>query len=736
MSLASESKAPHIFGIRHLSPGGAHHLLQFLDAVNPTAVLVEGLSDANSQIEFFTAKGTELPVAILAYTEELPVRTLFYPFAAYCPEYQAFVWAKAHRAHAEFIDLPSDVFLKLSEARRRIEAAAEKAAGGEGRKDCTESLYARWAGLAGEQDYDTYWERRFEHNLNSDSYRLAAYELGQSLRELAADSRAEQMETLVREAYMRNRIQRTIQAGHDPDRIVVVTGAYHASVLGPDYPAMTDAEIAALPRVKSRLTLMPYSFYRLSSRSGYGAGNAAPAYFDLMWQHLRRGDIKQLVPEYLSGIARYMREHGIHRSTAEVIEAVRLANALAGLNGGSQPSLKDLQDAAVTCLGHGDLHAVAEAIAAGNVGTAIGSLPEGVVRTSIQDDFYRELKRLKLEKYRSAVAMDLELDLRENRRVQSREAAFIDLSRSFFLHRLQALNISFQQQKRVAQDSATWAENWVLQWTPEAEIQLVEAALLGDTVELAAAYAFKERLDNSPDVATAAQIIRQACECGMPESMEYARGVLQQLAVENGALAEIAGAAYDLSTVISYGDIRKFDAAPLLPLLQQLFLRGTLLLVDACRCDNSAAGGIVDAVNKLNAIALEHDTRVDEPLWLQTLTELSGRDDRNPRLSGLACAILLERNKMSNEQLAREVARRLSPGIDADMGAGWFEGLAARNKYALLTRLALWQQIAGYVASLDERQFTRALVFLRRAFSDFSAAEKTASGKAWGKSGG
>jgi len=42
-----------------------------------------------------------------------------------------------------------------------------------------------------------------------------------------------------------------------------------------------------------------------------------------------------------------------------------------------------------------------------------------VSRTSIQDDFYRELKRLKLDKYRSAVAMDIELDLRENIRVQS-----------------------------------------------------------------------------------------------------------------------------------------------------------------------------------------------------------------------------------------------------------------------------------------------------------------------------
>ena len=57
-------------------------------------------------------------------------------------------------------------------------------------------------------------------------------------------------------------------------------------------------------------------------------------------------------------------------------------------------------------------------------------------------------------------------------------------------------------------------------------------------------------------------------------------------------------------------------------------------------------------------------------------------------------------------------------------GAGWFEGLAQRNRYALLARQALWEQLAEYICSLDEEQFRRALVFLRRAFGPFSAREK------------
>ena len=84
----------------------------------------------------------------------------------------------------------------------------------------------------------------------------------------------------------------------------------------------------------------------------------------------------------------------------------------------------------------------------------------------------------------------------------------------------------------------------------------------------------------------------------------------------------------------------------------------------------------------------------------------------------------LERGLIANEDLAREVSRRLSPGVPADLGAGWFEGLSRRNRYALLARQVLWTQLADYIASLDEEHFRRSVVFLRRAFGGFSPREK------------
>lgn len=726
----------NVFGVRHLSPAGAWHLRRYLDAIKPDVVLIEGLSDATELISQVTRRGSKPPIALLAYTDSLPVRTLIYPLAKYSPEYQAMCWAREHDAACAFIDLPSDVFLALQDVEEELllrkqrelaekgeEAAAERQeASGEGRERT--SVYEQYATLAGETDHETYWERHFEHNLSEEAYRLAAYEFGAALRELEEDQPRWRAENLVREAYMRRRIAETIAAGTRPEKIVAVVGAFHAPVMTGEHPAMTDEELTSLRRRASKFTLMPYSYFKLSTQSGYGAGNRAPAYYERLWESLQEGDLAGLPSRYLSMVARHLRDGGTHRSTAEVIEGVRLANTLSALKNGLAPTLIDLRDAAITLLGHGEVATVKEAIAKVEVGTDIGALPEGVSRTSIQADFERELVRLKLEKYKTTVKQDVSLDLRENRQAKSPEAAFLDLHRSSFLHRLRVLGVSFAGPVAVSQQSATWAEKWVLQWSPESEIQLVEAVLLGETVEIATGYKFNATLEACTSIASAADVVRDACQCGMLAAMHAARRRLQELAVATSEVTAIAHAAHVLGMIVRYGDVRRFDPEPLLPLMEELFVQAALALHVAAGCDNEQAKSVIRAMDQMNVLALEHADRLNEPLWIERLQRLAAADDRNPLLSGYACAILLERGLMTNEELAREVSRRLSPGVPADLGAGWFEGLAKRNRYALLARQVLWTQLADFIDSLDEEHFRRSVVFLRRAFGGFSAREK------------
>jgi len=702
---------PTIFGVRHLSPGAAFHLRRALDAARPELVLVEGPRDLNDQMRWLCHPETKFPAAILAYTKEQPVRTILYPFAVYSPEVQAILWANEHHVPCRFMDLPSGVFLAMERP-----AATNT---DEDSPDTTESVYRRLEALTGE-DHDTFWERNFEQ---IEDYHTACNAFGQELRASARDDPYQTAENTVREAYMKRVISQAVSSGVPEEKIFCVCGAFHVEGLLSCAP-MSDREEAALPAADSTATLMPYSYYRLSTRSGYGAGNKAPAYFHLLWDAMNGDGLEGAARAYLVKLASAHRRAGNLVSSAEVIEAARLAEALRQLRGGSYPCLRDLRDAAVTTMGHGNLSELAVAFADTEIGTEIGFLPEGVSRTSVQEDFYRQLKLLHLERFRTAELQQLDLDLREKLNVKSQEAALLDLRRSFFLHRLRVLGVHFGRLLPSKQDKSNWGEYWELRWTPEIEIEVVESALLGDTVRDAAAFALKEQGERATAISEAAAIFQDAFLCGMPGAAAHALTVLQALSVDAAALTDVAATAERLSLVVRYGDLRRFDAAPVVPLIKQLYLRACLTLEDACICDAKAARAVTEAMDRLNSLPLNHDF-LDGDTWIALLERISDRDDLNTRCSGFAMAILLERGAADEELLARELSRRLSPGVPAELGAGWFEGLASKNRYALIARLSLWRHLSDYLDSLDETAFRRALVFLRRAFSDFSPSEKS-----------
>ena len=101
---------PHLFGIRHLSPGGAWHLRTFLDQTDPELVLIEGPSDFTDLIGELTDTQVKPPIAVMAYTTELPVRTLLYPLPSIRRNIRRFCGRTAIRKACRFIDLPSGTF--------------------------------------------------------------------------------------------------------------------------------------------------------------------------------------------------------------------------------------------------------------------------------------------------------------------------------------------------------------------------------------------------------------------------------------------------------------------------------------------------------------------------------------------------------------------------------------------------------------------------------------------------
>ena len=697
------------FGIRHFSPAGAYFVRQFLDKIKPDLVLIEGPADFDFLIDDIVSKNLVPPFAIMAYTKEAPIDTILYPFAEYSPEYQAILWARENNKECRFFDLESDIMLGFG--RTDDDTKDEETISKEPEKNKSDV------------DMEGFWERNLEQSENMDAYRAGSALFGESLRKDTKSDEKSFARDIIRESFMKRKINEYIKKGFDSEKIVAITGAFHTSAIENLEGEMSDKEYKGLERRESNITLMPYSYYRLSKRTGYGAGNAAPAYYELLWQGFLSGDITYHERKYLCSLAKYMREHGGIVSSAQVIEATRLARELAVIRGGSVPTLEDLKDASITCMGGGSFGEMAMGFAETDIGKKIGSVPQDAMQTSIQSDFTLKLKQLKLEKYKELVATPLQLDLRENLRVKSEESAFLDLNRSFFLYRLVVLGIDFAKIKKSNQDNATWAENWILQWTPEAEIQIVESVLKGDTIADAVAFVLGEKLSEATKISEIAEVIEDAFNCGLTKIVEGAKRSLDEMA--NGAIAmcDIADTVSKLSNMISFGDIRKLDREPLVPIVKRLCIRASLMLVGESACDDIAAATLADDIQKIHSVFMMQDF-LDESFWFDKLIELSNRDDLNTKISGLATAILLDAGKIDELTLRMEVSRRLSMGMPAELGANWFAGLSMRNHYALIGRLTLWESLSEYLDTLDEEEFRRSVVFLRRAFVEYSAKEK------------
>ena len=301
------SKEPFFYGIRHLSPAGAFYLREFLEERRPKLVLVEGPCDLGDELVHMQNPKARPPMAVLAYTMAVPVRTILYPFAVYSPEYQAVLWCGENKVPCRFMDLPTEVFLALPRE-------AEAPEGEEDRLDVYRALDAR----TGEDGHETFWERTMEQAGTAQGYHAGANLFGENLRELTREREQDWAEIQLREAWMRRQIRTAVEEGVAPDDMVVVTGSYHVEGLKnwSQPPSREEEEaLKALPRTEASHTLMPYSDYRLSSRSGYGAGNRAPAYYALVWEAFLRGQPMGTAYSYLSRIAAYLRESGTDRKS-------------------------------------------------------------------------------------------------------------------------------------------------------------------------------------------------------------------------------------------------------------------------------------------------------------------------------------------------------------------------------------------------------------------------------------
>jgi hypothetical protein len=130
----------------------------------------------------------------------------------------------------------------------------------------------------------------------------------------------------------------------------VVCGAWHAPALSQIPAAKEDnALLKGLPKQKVEATWIPWTHGRLSFSSGYGAGVESPG-----WYHHIFTNRENPVLTWLVKVAQLLRAEDLDASSAQIIDTLRLVEAVSSMRELAHPSLDELNDAIITVLCSGN----------------------------------------------------------------------------------------------------------------------------------------------------------------------------------------------------------------------------------------------------------------------------------------------------------------------------------------------------------------------------------------------
>jgi hypothetical protein len=587
----------HVFGIRHHGPGCARALRAALTDLAPDVLLVEGPADAAAALPLMADPEMLPPVALLVHVDGEPERAVFYPFAEFSPEWQALRYAAERGIPARFMDLPAGHQFAARKAQPR-ESAAASPSREDALRDDPIGLLAEAAGFA---DHEQWWDLQVEQRIDARGLFDAILEAMGAVREQYQERGRRELQ---REAYMRQTIRAAQKQGYE--RIAIVCGAWHAPKLATLGPAKPDAELLkGLPKLKVVATWIPWTYGKLTFRSGYGAGVDSPGWYGQLWRHADKAPIV-----WATLAARLLREQDLDASSANVIETVRLASALASLRELPMPGLAELRDAIEAVLAGGERTRLALIRAQLEIGERVGQVPERAGTVPLVRDFERECKSLRLKL--SADEITLDLDLRRP----------LDRARSQLVHRLLLLDVEWGQLEESERGTGTFRETLQLCWQPELSVELIAANVYGTTVEQAAKNKLAERA-RSADLPGLTELIERALLARLPEAMSGLSAELDTRAAASSDLRLQLEAIGPLARVIRYGDVRETNAEHLRPVLHALFERALVGVHAACsQLDDEAAVGMLAALSGAQAAVMLLDDHALQSAWLSMLRAL------------------------------------------------------------------------------------------------------------------
>jgi hypothetical protein len=724
------------FPVRHHSPAVAEHVEAAILQRRPRLIFLEGPSEANDLIPYLIDSRTRPPVAIYSSyrddnnvlglagiaspAEHIPPRfACWFPLLVYSPEYATLLAAGKVGARVVFMDLPHYAQIKRDEPRPQNVQREEE------RLIVESDFYQQLARAAGYRSWDEAWDSLFEMRDFGDDYELFRRELATfcaAARATTPPARIEQDGTRERERFMMQTITARLRRHKvQPRQAMVVCGGFYLFLDRNDRTPPPPT-----PPGTVYTTVVPYSFFRVSELSGYGAGNRAPQFYQTYWELRRGGRPHDVLVEHVTAVLKEARRIGEPLSSADAIAVCQHAEMLARLRGRPTPVLDDIHHALFTCCCKGDpreegIH-LQRAIDATDIGTKIGRVTPDLGRLPIGNDFYAQLEDLDLgEVFGKEKKAALTLDKREE----------LAGRRSVFLHRLRFLGVPLAALAEApATDIATgtiFREKWQLRWSPQVEDALIEQNLYGDTVEAAALARLREQLaEDELHAGRTCQRLVSAIDMDLPNLVQEVEDACGRAIDNDTRFVSLTQALASLTVIERYAIYRNLRRDLLDDLVVRCFDRACFSILDVIAVPPEQQAEVVGALLTLAEVTLRgQGDRLDRDLFAEHVRKAAAATTV-PFLRGVFLGMLTELREKTAEELAAELSALARAPVDHMVTAGdLLDGILAVSRTSILLGAdALVGALDELLRAADWEPFLTMLPRLRAAIERLHAGQR------------
>lgn len=485
--------------IRHHSPGSTILVQRWIEKYKPKLILVEGPVLADDLIKYLIDKKTIPPIAILSlYADRnntfglngilspdssVPAKfEAHYPFVSYSPEYVALSEAIKRKIPIHFIDLPLTGLISYQTASLKDPTKDPELFKMQGESIYTLSaFYKRFAQVFDFEDFTESWETLFEigaSKFDIDQLRESMLLFCAYLRQTIDDKLLKANGTLARESYMKYNINNYIKKYKVKEKdVLVITGGIHSIELINSTP-----QNFSYPTKQLINSLVPFSYYRISQKSGYMSGNQAPQFYDMIWRKFTSNlehTYEAVALDFITDVFKEARLKGNSVSISDSINSFQGAKMLAMLRRREEPDLKDIIDSIYMVLikGNPEIEGkyLESLIQDKSIGYKVGKITPNMGKLPLQQDFYLQLETHGIKPEEKKQTKNLNL----------REEAESKISQLFWKIKFLGINYAVRLggPDVLKGITGTFTEKWSLKWNLKIDVKLVELSTYGSTLE-------------------------------------------------------------------------------------------------------------------------------------------------------------------------------------------------------------------------------------------------------------